>query len=291
MTMRADKYCKLLVLLPALGLAACDGSGENRAAELAAQPAAQAAAQVQGMTLVPAGEFVMGSDQVDTSGKSEEFGFNEPWYLNEHPRRKVYLDAFYIDTYEVTNGQFKSYLMNTMKVSRDQLALGIERMGWQQNDLPVKNVPWAQARAYCESLGKRLPTEAEWEKAARGPDGNEFPWGSEFNPDYVNAGGEEEDLMPVKSYEQGRSPYGVYNMAGNVMEWVEDWYDAYPGSTYRSKHYGKQRKVARGGSWGGVGHYVIPHYFRTAYRYSYPPEGFYNDVGFRCARNAPKNAG
>ncbi len=267
--------------LALLALAACGKSPQN---------AGGAATDIPGMVYIPAGEFIMGSDDVDTSGKAEEFGFNEPWYLNEHPKRKVNLDAYYIDRYEVSNGQFKSYLMNVMKVSRDQLALGIQSMGWAVNEEPVRNVPWIQAKAFCESVGKRLPTEAEWEKAARGPNGNEFPWGAEFKPELLNAGGGERDLMPVGSYEGGKSFYGVYDMAGNVMEWVDDWYDAYPGSDYRSQHYGQKRKVARGGSWGGVGHYVIPHYFRAAYRYNFPPTGFYNDVGFRCAASPSATA-
>ena len=268
-------------------LTAC-GKSNDATGTAATASRGQAPPGIPGMVYIAAGDFIMGSDDVDTSGKSEEFGFNEPWYLNEHPKRTVSLDSYYIDQYEVTNGQFKTYLMDTMKVSREQLALGIERMGWAENNHPVRNVPWAQAQAYCESIGKRLPTEAEWEKAARGPNGNEYPWGNEFKPEFLNGGGEESDLTPVGSYEAGKSHYGVYDMAGNVMEWVTDWYDAYPGTDYRSQHYGQKRKVARGGSWGGVGHYVIPHYFRGAYRYSFPPSGFYNDVGFRCAMNPPK---
>lgn len=283
------KLFKNTILFCALVLAftACSKS-EDSQQKTTATANKQTAAAIPGMVFIPAGEFIMGSDDVDTSGKSEEFGFNEPWYLNEHPKRKMTLDAYYIDTHEVNNGLFKNYLMNVMKVTRDQLLLGVERMGWQVNEYPVRNVPWAQAQAYCESLGKRLPSEAEWEKAARGPNGNEFPWGNEFSEKLFNGGGEEEDLQAIGSYEKGKSHYGLYDMAGNVMEWVEDWYDAYPGSEYRSQHYGQKRKVARGGSWGGVGHYVIPHYFRTAYRYAFPPNGFYNDVGFRCAKSSPK---
>lgn len=240
-----------------------------------------------GMVLIPAGEFVMGSDDIDASGKSKEFGFNEPWYLPEHPKRKVRLPDYFIDKYEVSNGQFKGWLVELGKYSAAQIDDVIERLHMQQDNLPVRIITWNKAQEYCRSTGKRLPTEAEWEKAARGTDGREYPWGNEWSPDFSNSGQNEQDLMPVGSYEKGQSPYGVYDMAGNVMEWTADWYEAYDGAKYQSPNYGKKRRVARGGSWGGIGHYVIPHYFRTAYRFNFPADGAYNDVGFRCAMNAP----
>jgi formylglycine-generating enzyme required for sulfatase activity len=236
-----------------------------------------------GMVYIPAGEFIMGSDDVDASGKSEEFGFNEPWYLPEHPQHKVNLKAYLIDKYEVTNIEFKTWLKSLGRYNPAQLADIVNRLSMQQDNLPMRIVTWAKAQEYCQANGKRLPTEAEWEKAARGTDGREYPWGAEWNPDYANVGQNESDLMPGGSFEQGKSPYGVYDMAGNVMEWTADWYEAYPGAKYQSPNYGKKRKVARGGSWGGIGHYVIPHYFRTAYRFNFPADGAYNDVGFRCA--------
>jgi formylglycine-generating enzyme required for sulfatase activity len=227
----------------------------------------------------------MGSDDVDASGKSEEFGFNEPMYLPEHPRRRLFLDAYLIDKYEVTNGKFKQFLAGSGKYNPQQLQMIYERLKMDQDDKPVRIVTWMIADEYCRAMGKRLPTEAEWEKAARGPDGFQFPWGNEWNPDYLNAGQEEQEIMPVGSYEKGKSPYGVYDMAGNVMEWTADWYQAYPGAEYESPLYGKQRRVVRGGGWGGIGHYVIPHYFRAAYRYNFPPDKAFNDVGFRCAKD------
>jgi len=238
------------------------------------------------MVLIPAGEFIMGSDDVDASGKSQEFGFNEPMYLAEHPKHKANLPAYYIDKYEVTNAKFKQFLVSLGQYTPEQLQTIYERLKMTQDNLPVRIVTWFIAKQYCESLGKRLPTEAEWEKAARGINGLEYPWGNEWHPDYLNAGEEEQDLMPVGSYEKGKSPYGVYDMAGNVMEWTADWYEAYPGSEYHSPFYGQKHRVVRGGGWGGVGHYVIPYYFRTAYRYNYPPDKAFNDVGFRCAQDA-----
>ncbi len=283
-----------IFLSACLTLAACskdDGSQQKNSSPTASQltlQTKQTAPTITGMVYIPAGEFVMGSNDVDASGKSEEFGFNEPWYLNEHPQHTVFLDAFYIDKNEVTNGNYKSFLLLTGQYNTEQINDILKKFNLAESKEPLRNVNWHDASSFCKIIGKRLPTEAEWEKAARGPDGLEFPWGNEWKPDYLNAGGEEIDVMPVGSYEKGKSPYGVYDMAGNLMEWVEDWYQAYPGADYKSPRYGKQRKVARGGSWGGIGHYVIPHYFRTAYRYNYPADKAFNDIGFRCAKDVSK---
>lgn len=265
-----------------IAVAACSRNSDNDAKEKvqSVPPPIE-----QNMVLIPAGEFIMGSDDVDASGKSEEFGFNEPMYLAEHPKRKIHLNAYLIDKYEITNGLFKQYLINSKQYTEQQLQTIYQRLKMNQDDLPVRVVTWIVADQYCRSLGKRLPTEMEWEKAARGENGLEFPWGDEWNPDVLNAGQEEHDVMPVGSYEKGKSPYGVYDMAGNVMEWTADWYEAYPGGEYKSPFYGKQRRVVRGGGWGGIGHYVIPHYFRAAYRYNFPPDKAYNDIGFRCVKD------
>ncbi len=236
------------------------------------------------MVLIPEGPFKMGSDKIDASGKSEEFGFNEPWYLPEHPLHEVYLKSYFIDKFEVTNGEFKTFLIGSGKFDQATLPMIYARLKMNDDRHPVRVVSWLKAQEYCRSIGKRLPTEAEWEKAARGTDGREFPWGNEWNQDYVNAGQNEQDLMPVGSYDAGKSPYGVYDMQGNVMEWTHDWYVAYEGASYISPFYGKKRRVARGGGWGGVGHYVIPHYFRVSYRYNFPPNQAFDDVGFRCAK-------
>jgi len=240
------------------------------------------------MILIPAGEFLMGTDDIDASGKSQEFGFNEPLYLPEQPQRKVHLNAYYMDKYEVTNRDFKAYLYALGKYGRSEIESVISRLQMEQDNLPVRSLPWERANEYCLFAGKRLPTEAEWEKAARGTDAREYPWGNDWNPEYVNAGQGESDLMPVGSFEAGKSFYGLYDMGGNVMEWTADWFEAYPGAEYKSPNYGQKRRVARGGSWGGVGHYVIPHYFRTGYRFNFPPEMAFNDVGFRCVKDAAK---
>ena len=266
-----------------------DGSSVENEQVKASKPASQAqhpAISSSEMILVPAGKFIMGTDEVDASGKSQEFGFNEPLYLNEQPRREIDLPAFYMDKYEVSNAQFVEYLHALGKYSEQDIANVVQRLQMQEPGLPVRNITWYKAEEYCSFVGKRLPTEAEWEKAARGTDGREYPWGNDWNQEYVNKGQGEADVVPVGSLDKGKSPYGIYEMAGNVMEWTADWYEAYPGAEYKSPNYGHKRKVARGGSWGGVGHYVIPHYFRTAYRFNFEPDQAFNDVGFRCAKDS-----
>ena len=261
-----------------------DQQASNVASPASKNPPADIASNE--MILIPAGKFTMGTDDVDASGKSQEFGFNEPLYLNEQPQREIDVGAYYMDKYEVSNGQFVAYLRALGKFSEADINSLKDRLQLQQENLPVRNITWHKASEYCQFVGKRLPTEIEWEKAARGTDGREYPWGNDWNPERVNKGEGESDVMPVGSIESGKSPYGLYEMAGNVMEWTADWFEAYPGATYVSPNYGKKHKVARGESWGGVGHYVIPHYFRVAYRFNYPPDQAFNDVGFRCAKDA-----
>ena len=286
---KSNQQWLLIALVCIVGIAAvfmAYNAGTKKGVQTISQSVSSNENVLENMILIPAGEFTMGSDDVDASGKSQEFGFNEPLYLNEHPKRTIRLSAFYIDKYEVTNGEFKKFLRDLQKYSEPQIQTLVERLQLQQDNLPVRNLTWFKADEYCRFIGKRLPSEAEWEKAARGADGREYPWGNDWNPDYVNAGQGEADLAPVGSFENGKSPYGVYDMAGNVMEWTADWYETYPGAEYQSPNYGKKRRVVRGGSWGGVGHYVIPHYFRVAYRFNFPPDQAFNDVGFRCAKDA-----
>jgi formylglycine-generating enzyme required for sulfatase activity len=283
------------------------------------------------MVLIPAGEFLMGSDKVDVDKKAEEYGSSKPWYVDEHPERKVNLPAYYIDKYEVTNAQYREFVikmdywvpqawkdngyllapevlaiadlptlrhlatetfhldMDTRTMDRAALSKAISERQAKLDNLPVAEVNWFNAHDYCTWVGKRMPTEAEWEKAARGNDGREYPWGNDFDRTRLNAGGEshwEFGVAPVGSYPSGASPYGVMDMAGNVMEWVRDWYEPYPGNTYKDDSFGKKNKVVRGGGWGGTGHYALSQFYRSAYRFYMRPDSMYVDIGFRCAKDA-----
>ena len=291
------------------------------------QPVPKVAPPPEGMVLVPAGEFVMGSNRVDRDGKQDEFGFREPMYLDEHPEHRPNLAAFYLDQYEVQARDYKQFLLQTnsaapppwvqngynvtmqrlegfpldtlRKVARDYFKLdmdasvmdkaallsALQQVQQSRDVLPVIGVNWYDAASYCRWLGKRLPSEAEWEKAARGAGGFEYPWGNEWDQQKSNVGDGEEVLVAVGSYPTDRSPYDVYDLGGNVSEWVDDWYQAYPGADYQSQYFGDIHKVIKGGG-AGVGHYALSYFFRAARRGQADPSSMSVDVGFRCAKSA-----
>lgn len=208
----------------------------------------------------------------------------------EQPVHQVYLDTYYIDQYEVTTARYAKFIQETKRGEPDEWSSDFAR---QHGNKPVVGVDWNDATAYCAWAGKRFPTEAEWEKAARGTDQRIYPWGNqppnEQRANFVggflfkNYG----VLTDVGSYVQGKSPYGVYDMAGNVCEWTADWYD----ENYYSKSPARNPKgppigelrVVRGGSWGDN---VIPR--RSANRDRKSPTTRDFTLGFRCAQEVPK---
>lgn len=180
--------------------------------------------------------------------------------------------------------------MDTRKMDKEALIAAIlEKLAYYDR-LPVTFVSWQDAESYCEWKGKHLPTEAEWEKAMRGTNGLEFAWGNEWKPGMANNGEDEryEGAAPVGAFETDASPYGIYDMTGNVAEWVYDWYKPYPGSDYDSEDFGERYKVVRGIGWsGGTAHYTLRYFQRAAYRFDLPPDMNFGDVGFRCATSKP----
>lgn len=258
--------------------------GKKEAARLAALPAKDE------MVLVPAGPFLMGSNRQNDRNS----------YPPEFPQRSIYLDAYEIDKYEVTTVQFLRYV----------LAKGLEPLvDWKWGGVfqetmafhPIMHVAWHDADAYCKWAGKRLPTEAEWEKAARGEDGRIYPWGNQMaglsRANYGRTGlsGPVRDrperlllyppIVSVDKYDNAVSPYGVFNMAGNVAEWVADWYDpssykSGPGRNPKGPDHGTS-KAFRGGGWVDSTPSV-----RVAQRNGTDPATKMNWLGFRCARDS-----
>ncbi|NJN97875.1 MAG: SUMF1/EgtB/PvdO family nonheme iron enzyme [Anaerolineales bacterium] len=225
-----------------------------------------------GMVLIPAGSFLMGSST------------GQP---NEAPEHAVSLDAFYLDIFEVSNAQYRACVADggcTPGSKVDSFTYKGYRDDPTYNDYPMVGVTWDQAAAYCRWAGKRLPTEAEWEYAASGPENLIWPWGNTFNAQLSAASAG--DTQPVASYADGVSPFGVYNMAGNVGEWVEDVYNETfyansPASNPVSTGDGTGR-IFRGGS------FANPDgaFFTTSRRYGNDRTFNDVDVGFRCAQDA-----
>jgi formylglycine-generating enzyme required for sulfatase activity len=217
---------------------------------------------------VPAGSFKMGSnnDQAD-----------------EKPAHQITLDAFWIDETEVTNKMYAICVKDTEcqpPSSKDSSTHKPYYDNSQFADYPVINVSWNDASAYCSWAGRKLPNEAQWEKAARGPNGNIYPWG-DAAPDnnLLNYNDNAGDTSKVGSYPNGKSFYGAYDMAGNVWEWVNDWYDVYPGGDpHATIRFGQTYGVLRGGSWS-----VDNYYVRSSYRFYYYRIKSALDFGFRCA--------
>ena len=241
------------------------------------------------MQRVPAGPFWMGIDEPDS---------------DRRPRHSVTLDAFDISRHEITNAEFAAFVT----------ARGYERPEWWSDagwrwrareavtqpqfwtngafngpNQPVVGVSWFEAEAFCTFSGFRLPTEAEWEKAARGTDERVYPWGDTWDPARANGGVPgSAGTVAVESYAGGVSPYGVYDMAGNAWEWVADWYDArYYATSPPSNPTGPAtggEKVLRGGSWKSSEPGLVRDVARDFMTIDVAKVFRFNLLGFRCAR-------
>jgi formylglycine-generating enzyme required for sulfatase activity len=215
------------------------------------------------LVLVPAGNFTMGST-------------NAP---DEAPPHTVSLAPFYIAKYDVTNAQYSKFVAATGYRSAGHWDQFAQKWG---DKAPVVDVSWNDADAYCKWAGARLPTEAEWEKAARGTDGRAYPWGSRFEPTLCRSsvGHAADGPAAVGSYPKGASPYGVHDMAGNVWQWTASWYQAYTGNPNEDKReYGFTYHVLRGGSWSNK----EPSSLTTMVRAWQPADGRDDYTGFRVA--------
>jgi formylglycine-generating enzyme required for sulfatase activity len=271
----------------ALAVAACDKGGTPPAAppevEAPKAGASIAEAPAPDMVTVPAGPFVLGSDEVDTEGRSQEFGGRRPWYEDEHPRQRMTLGTFRIDRTEVTEAAYAAFVREVHYPPPPDWT-GTPAAP-ERPDLPVTQVNWMDAQNYCHWRGARLPSEFEWEKAARGPDGRVYPYGDTFDPERANSG-KEGEIAPVGRYAGSASPYGAVDMAGNVWEWTSSWYLPYPGSGLQSPLFGRRQKVLRGGSAGTVGgHYLLQSLTsRASYRFLLDPRAKAADAGFRCVQ-------
>ncbi|NIA16695.1 MAG: SUMF1/EgtB/PvdO family nonheme iron enzyme [Nitrospiraceae bacterium] len=206
-----------------------------------------------GMILIPAGKFTMGLD-----GASPD----------ERPQREIDVDAFYIDKNEVTNIEYQAVFPD-------------HKFPKEREHYPATGVSFNRAVLYAQQVGKRLPTEIEWEKAARGTDKREYPWGMNFIPDRCNSAESlTGDVVRVGSLRLGVSPYGCMDMAGNVYEWTSDWYQAYPGNPDITKDYGQIFRVLRGGS------YLSDRFkVRCARRHFDRMDAANIDYGLRCAKD------
>ena len=227
------------------------------------------------LVLIPAGEFTMGHN----SG------------YDTLPVHRVNLPAFYIDKHEVTNKRYKRFIDATgYKVPWSQdPAVAAYVWDWQKRmypegkgDDPVVLVSWDDAKAFCTWAGKRLPTEAEWEKAARGPKGKPYPWGNDWANSKANTSESGlKQTTPLGSFKEDVSEYGVHDLAGNVSEWVEEWFAPYQGNPMTSYEERNKYRVLRGGSWD------YAHSIANGYHRQYAlPQSQMTAIGFRCAKAA-----
>lgn len=218
------------------------------------------------MVLVPGGEFLLG---LNPEKELPVFLSSTTSAFNAQPMQKYHLDSFYMDRFEVG---YENFIKFKPKAKYKDGRSGD----------PIRGISWFEADAYCLSLGKRLPTEFEWEKAARGSDGRLFVWGNKFEKEAANLS---QKVNKSGSREKDKSAYGIYDMNGNVSEWTSSWYLAYPQSKYEDKNFGEKYRVTRGGAYSKRDHGFLQEFAMIPYRNFIPPEIRSWDTGFRCARS------
>jgi formylglycine-generating enzyme required for sulfatase activity len=228
------------------------------------------------MVLIPEGPFTMGGKEGDP---------------DEAPEHQVYLSAYWIDKKEVTQVEYDRFVRMTKRGKPFIPVFEDDQSKLLKPELPAIGMSWADAEAYCKWADKRLPTEAEWEKAGRGEDRRRYPWGDDFGSGHANVDGDEDGfkyLAPPGSFESGRSPYGLYDMTGNVAEWVADTYGEhyYQKTSYRDPQGPEegQHKVIRGGSWRET-----PYKARLSQRFQAKMWRTDSTIGIRCAKDAEEH--
>jgi serine/threonine-protein kinase len=243
-----------------------------------------------GMVWIPGGAFLMGSNDEELATvkgicREPSLRWPCPDFKEEQPQREVETGGFWMDQNEVTNRQFEDFVKATGYQTEAEGQGDAHHWRYYYTagkaDHPVVGVSWHDADAYCAWLGKRLPTEAEWEKAARGADGRLWPWGGSWDAGRLNSiesGINGTEAVGARGGELGRSPYGLSDMAGNVWEWTADWWGWYEKPHRPPEDNQGWGRVIRGGSWRKQGHET-----RTAFRGRADPGGYSDDIGFRCA--------
>jgi formylglycine-generating enzyme required for sulfatase activity len=243
---------------------------------------AKDSAGMKNMAFIEGGMYEMGSRRSLQELNPGELMHHDRHSLGpENPAHHVHVDAFYMDIYEVTNADYQEYVKAT---GAKQPALA-KNPDFNEPKQPVVGVSWKEAVKFCKWKGKRLPTEAEWEKASRGKRRVIYPWGNEL-PDKTKVNFKEQvnKTTPVGSYEAGKSDYGVYDLSGNVAEWTHDWhlaeYYLFSPKANPKGHEKGQYKVIRGGNWRNT-----PHDVNMVYRNATLPTVRNKTVGFRCVKS------
>ena len=218
------------------------------------------------MVMIPKGEFTLG---INPNNKIIQFMSDATLSLNAQPAQKTYTKSFFIDQFEVTYDAFHRFKPKF-------------KYNTKSSSEPIRGVNWFEADAYCHSQKKRLPTEIEWEKSARGIDGRLFVWGEKHSEENANFSSK---VLPISSVSIDTSSYGVVDLNGNVSEWTASWYSSYKNSTFKDSLYGKKVKVIRGGSFHKMRHGLMKEFALLPYRNFAPPQERFWDTGFRCAKS------